>query len=155
MTISVFYKLRKTQAWMLAKFTVEITINTFGTFNITKSNTFTKLLVKSLFMVRFSKLKLLQKAGKLLDTSELGSSLYVSAYISQNRLSQVVCTVNPWYFQGRSGECLWRFYYCGLTSRHTLIIGLALRLTNYLYVTILHRLQEMSLSVVQSKVVGR
>ncbi len=61
--------------------------------------TFTKVHENCLFMVRFAKLKLLQKADKLLDTSELGSLLYHSATILQNWLLQVVmpalyCMVN-------------------------------------------------------------
>ncbi len=38
----------------------------------TKQHIFTKVRAKFLFMVRFSKLKLRQKAGKLLDTSGVG-----------------------------------------------------------------------------------
>ncbi len=41
---------------------------------------------------------------------------------------------------------------CGLTSRHTILLGLVLQLNNILSVTIYYGLKEISLSAVQSKV---
>ncbi len=52
----------------------------------TKQHIITKMPAKCLFIVNFVKLKLLQKAGKLLDISRLGLISNLSATISQNQL---------------------------------------------------------------------
>ncbi len=68
-----------------------MTINTSGTIQpSTKQHIFTKVHLKCLFMIRFSKLKLVQNAGKLLYTSKLGSVSNLGAKISQIQLSQAV-----------------------------------------------------------------
>ncbi len=61
----------------------------------TKQHIFTKVPVKCLFMVQYSKLKVPQKAGTLLDKSRLESE-NLCAEISQNRLSRAVTPAVPY-----------------------------------------------------------
>ncbi len=70
---------------MIARINLRMTIHSSSTSShSTKQHIFTKLHLKCLFMVQFSKLKVVQKAGKWLDTSGLGSVSNMGAKIFYN-----------------------------------------------------------------------